>query len=97
MVRIINNQSTGKTRQLLTYAKTNNCIVVCSIPNRMQDKAVRYGLGYIECISYENFLNEKMAGTLPEGKYVVDELEKLVMLMFQNGATLEGYCLTTDV
>lgn len=96
MLRIINNQSTGKTRQLLTYAKENNCIVVCSIPARMQDKAVRYGMGYIDCISYESFLNEKMAGTLPDGKYVVDELEKLAMLMFQNGTTLEGYCLTTD-
>jgi hypothetical protein len=97
MVRIINNQSTGKTRQLLTYAKENNCIVVCSIPNRMQDKAVRYGLGYIDCISYEDFISDHKAGTQTAGKYVVDELEKLVMLMFQNGATLEGYCLTTDV
>ncbi len=96
MVRIINNQSTGKTRQLLTYAKENNCIVVCPIPNRMQDKAVRYGLGYIDCISYEDFLNDYKAGAITEGKYVVDELEKLVMLMFQNGAALEGYCLTTD-
>ena len=96
MVQIINNQSTGKTRELLTHAKTNNCIVVCPIPNRMQDKAVRYGLGYIDCISYEDFLNEYKAGTLPEGKYVVDELVKLVTLMFQNGATFEGYCVTTD-
>lgn len=97
MVRIINNQSTGKTRQLLTHAKANNCIVVCPIPNRMQDKAVRYELGYIECISYEEFISHCKAGTLPAGKYVVDELEKLALLMFQNGATLEGYCLTTDV
>ena len=97
MVRIINNQSTGKTRQLLTYAKEHNCVVVCPIPNRMRDKAVRYGLGYIDCISYEDFLNDYKTGTTTEGKYVVDELEKLVMLMFQNGATLEGYCLTTDV
>lgn len=97
MVRIINNQSTGKTRQLLTHAKTNNCIVVCPIPNRMQDKAVRYGLGYIDCISYEEFITNSQAGTLPAGKYVIDELEKLALLMFQNGATLDGYCLTTDV
>ncbi|MBQ8806170.1 MAG: hypothetical protein IJZ68_06760 [Bacteroidaceae bacterium] len=97
MVRIINNQSTGKTRQLLTHAKENNCIVVCPIPNRMKDKAIRYGLGYIDCMSYEDFLNDYKAGTLPQGNYVVDELEKLVLLMFQNGAELNGYCLTTDV
>lgn len=96
MLRIINNQSTGKTRNLLAYAKENNCIVVCSIPTRMKDKAVRYGLGYIECISYEDLLAEHKNGTLPEGKYVVDELEKLAMMLFQNGATLEGYCVTTD-
>ena len=97
MVRIINNQSTGKTRQLLTHAKENRCIVICSIPTRMKDKAVRYGLGYIDCMSYEDFLESYKSGTLPNGQYVVDELEKLALLMFQNGATLDGYCITTDV
>lgn len=97
MLRIIDSQSTGKTRKLLTYAKENNCTVICSIPGRMKDKAQRYNLGYVDCMSYEAFLNEYKEGTLPAGNYVVDELEKLFSLMFINGAVLSGYDITTDL
>lgn len=97
MLRILDSQSTGKTRKLLTYAKENNCTVICPIPGRMKDKAQRYELGYIDCMSYEEFLNAYTEGTLPAGNYVVDELEKLFSMMFRNGAVLSGYDITVDL
>lgn len=96
MLKIINGQSTGKTRKLLTYAKEHTCIVVCARPTRMRDKAMQYGLGYVECISYEEFLDQYKTNELPEHAYVIDELENLITMMFHNGASLDGYCLTTD-
>jgi hypothetical protein len=96
MLRIVDKQSTGKTRKLLTYAKENNCVVVCAIPARMKDKAERYGLGYVDCIAYQEYLALYREGTTEPGKYVIDELEKFVELMFQNGAKLDGYDLTSD-
>lgn len=96
MLRIVDKQSTGKTRKLLTYAKENNCVVVCAIPARMKDKAERYGLGYIECMAYQEYLSLYREGDVPAEKYVIDELEKFVELMFQNGAKLDGYNLTSD-
>ena len=97
MFQIIDSQSTGKTRKLLAYAKDNNCVVICSFPERMKDKAIRYGLGNIDCISYYEFLNQYRDNTVPDGNYVVDELENLVSMMFLNGAVLQGYDITTDV
>ena len=96
MIKFLAPQSTGKTRQLLTYAKFNNCTVICPLPARMKDKAIRYNLGYIECMSYDEFLERYRNNTLPEGNYVIDEMEQLVNMMFGEGAVLQGYDLTTD-
>lgn len=96
MLRIVDITSSGKTRRLLTYAKENHLIVVCSNAARMRDKADRYGLGYVECIAYSDFLAQYKEGSMPAGGYVVDELEKLVREMFLNGSTLEGYNLSDD-
>jgi hypothetical protein len=96
MFKVINSQSTGKTRKLLAYAKEHSCIVVCAMPNRMRDKAIQYGLGYVECISYEDFLSQYKSDELLHHRYVVDELDRLTAMMFQGEAIFDGYCLTTD-
>lgn len=96
MFRVFDKQSNGKTKKLLVFAKQNNCTVICSFPSRMQDKAIRYGIGSINCISYEEFLTQYVEHRLEKLDYVIDEPEKLLILFFQNGATLQGYDMTTE-
>ena len=57
MYRIIDNRGTGKTSRLLLLAKENNGIVVCANPISMREKAHRYGLTGIECMSYTEFID----------------------------------------
>lgn len=94
MIRIVDIQGNGKTRKLLQYAKENKCVVLCSSPARMADKAVRYELGYVECMSYEEFLMLYKENDLPQRKYVVDEMERFVATIFTNGAIFDGYNLS---
>ena len=96
MLRIFDKQSTGKTKQLLAYAKDNDCVVICSNPTRMKDKAVRYNLGNIECISYEDFLGRYKYDVMDPHNYLVDEPEKLLSLLFINGAKFVGFDMTTE-
>lgn len=91
MIRIVDVQSNGKTRKLLQYAKENKCVVLCSSPARMADKAVRYELGYVECMSYEEFLNLYKENNLPQCKYVIDEMERFVATLFNENAVFDGY------
>lgn len=44
MFRIIGNRCTGKTYQLMQYAKDNDAIFVCSNPRSMRIKAEQYGI-----------------------------------------------------
>ena len=97
MLRIFDKQSTGKTQKLLAYAKDNQCIVVCSNPIRMKDKGIRYNLGNIECISYEEFLGRYNYGVMQPNNYLIDEPEKLLSLLFINGAKFAGFDATTDI
>ena len=88
MNRIIGERSTGKTRQLLQYAYDNNLIVMCARPDRMQQKAIAYGLPGINCIAYTSYLDE-----IP-GPYVIDELEQFMeYCMSTNTAPFVGYTL----
>lgn len=96
MIKIIDSQSTGKTKKLLAFAKENNCIVICLMPSRMKDKAMRYGLGTVDCISYDEFLAQYKQSNL-FGNYVIDEPEKLLTLMFAEDAYLCGYDMTIDI
>lgn len=96
MLRIVGSPSTGKTKEILTYAKNNNCIVVCAVPSRLTTKASCYGLGYIECISYDNFLAQYKDGTLEPRSYLIDELENLVSMMFQGESTFAGYDMSIE-
>ena len=72
MFRVFDKQSTGKTKKLVTFAKENNCTIICSMPLRMQDKAIRYGVGHVDCISYEDFLKMFADKSIPQEGYVID-------------------------
>ena len=96
MLRIFDKQSTGKTQKLLSYAKDNNCVVICSNPARMKDKALRYNLGSIECLSYEEFIGRYKYGVMDPADYLIDEPEKLLNLLFINNAKFVGFDMTTE-
>lgn len=77
MFRIIGNRCTGKTYQLMQYAKDNDAIFVCSNPRSMRIKVEQYGIIGLNCISYSEFLKSR---DLKE-KFVIDEVEILLRLI----------------
>lgn len=90
MIRIIDDRSTGKTSQLMLWAKEYNATFVCSNPKAMEYKAQKYGIDGIEFMSYEKFstvLNH-------EKNYVIDELENFIKSAFGN--SLIGYSISKD-
>lgn len=90
MIRIIDDRSTGKTSQLMLWAKEYDATFVCSNPKAMEYKAQKYGIEGIEFMSYEKFstvLNH-------EKNYVIDELENFIKSAFGN--SLIGYSISKD-
>lgn len=90
MIRIIDDRSTGKTSQLMLWAKEYNATFVCSNPKAMEYKAQKYGIEGIEFISYKKFstiLNH-------EKNYVIDEMENFIKSAFGN--SLIGYTLSIE-
>ena len=90
MIRIIDDRSTGKTSQLMLWAKEYNATFVCANPKAMEYKAKMYGIEGIEFISYEKFstiLNH-------EKNYVIDELENFIKSAFGN--SLIGYSISKE-
>lgn len=90
MIRIINDRSTGKTSQLMLWAKEYDATFVCSNPKAMEYKAQKYGIDGIEFMSYEKFstvLNH-------EKNYVIDELENFIKSAFGN--SLIGYSISKE-
>ena len=92
MYRIIDGRGTGKTSRLLTLAKDNNAILVCSNPRAMQYKAKSYGIDGVETISYGEFLNEHQDS---HKQYVIDEIEKFMGMVYGE-QTILGYTLSTE-
>ena len=63
MFRLIGDRCTGKTRQLMQYAKDNNAVFVCSNPYSMMQKAESYGIVGLRFMSYSEFLTHKIFAT----------------------------------
>ena len=75
MYRIIDGKGMGKTGRLMLLAKENDCIIACSNPHAMEEKARRYGIFGIDFISYWDLIKapEKHEAF---GKHIlIDELE----------------------
>ena len=90
MIRIIDDRSTGKTSQLMLWAKEYDATFVCSNPKAMEYKAQKYGIDGIKFMSYEKFstvLNH-------EKNYVIDELENFIKSAFGN--SLIGYSISKE-
>lgn len=94
MNRILDVRGSGKTKQLMLFAKEHNYLFVCALPARMQEKAYSYGIVGINFVSYSDFLENHS-----NEFYVVDELELFVKVMMAKGGnnkSLVGYTLSTD-
>lgn len=94
MKRIIQDQGTGKTLQLLKYAQEKDAIFVCREPFAMKEKARALNinglkfLGYNEAISRENIPTE-------DTLVVIDELELFVEFILTCGK-LDGYNFSVE-
>lgn len=86
---IVGGAGTGKTRELLEYAKSVNAVVVCWNPDAMRVKAQNYGLFGLEFYRYDEFPD------IREGRnIVVDELTDF----FKYGLDfkLDGFNMTVE-
>lgn len=93
MIRIIDNRGTGKTSQLMFFAKEYNAIFVCSNPSAMKAKARAYGIDGIDFVSYSDFIHNYDPDIQ---SYVVDELEEFIKSIFSSGPQLIGYTLSEE-
>lgn len=81
MKKIIGGRFTGKTRELLHYAKENEAIVVCGNPSAMATKARAYGIIGLEFMSYSDYIGEEIEEILLNGvpeDYVIDDIDALL-------------------
>lgn len=90
MTRIVDERSSGKTNRLMTIAKEQNAIFVCSNPKAMEYKAKQYGIEDLHFVSYSEFSTL----LLHKEKYVIDELESFIIEAF--GGELTGYTLSIE-
>lgn len=92
MFRLIGDRCTGKTRQLMQYAKDNNAVFVCSNPYSMMQKAESYGIVGLRFMSYSEFLTHSRGMT---DNIVIDEIEMLLRLI-NPSMQLIGYNLSEE-
>lgn len=86
---IIGNSSSGKTRQLLEYAKSTGAVVVCQNPDAMRVKAQNYGLFRMDFCGYDE------VRCLEEGRdVVIDELGNF--FKYNYDVSLDGFNMTSD-
>lgn len=110
IARIIDNRGTGKTKELIWKAYTNNGILVCQNERHMKEKAASYGIHNLDIISYRDFIDSiqkypitymeptdtyRLGYRNEDGKrFYIDELEGFVNFICLN--TLGGYTLTKE-
>jgi hypothetical protein len=103
MKQIVGTQSSGKTRELMEFAKINNAIFVCENAYAMRAKALGYGITGLEIMGYYEFLTQYPMATQVETEkekvpnFVVDEIVRFMnYLYFGSHGNNEfiGYSLT---
>lgn len=100
MKQIVSSQSTGKTRQLMEYAKSKNAIFVCENAYAMKAKAIGYGIVGLKIMGYYEFFTKYLEGIkykeIPD--FVIDELERFVSFcnIDYNWQHFLGYSLTLN-
>lgn len=92
MIKIIDNRGTGKTSRLLLLAKENRGTVVCANPQLLTEKAYRYGIVGVNCVSYITYLNNKEK--FDKQKIFIDDVEQFLKVVTVN--QIEGFVVNTD-
>lgn len=93
MKRIIGPGSTGKTRQLMEYARDNDAVFVCSDVGHYKTKARSYGISGLKIMSYGQFYLHRVDEDI--NKYVIDDLDKFLKC-FAASCTNIGYTINED-
>ena len=101
MKQIIREQSSGKTRELMEYAKMHNAIFVCENAYAMKIKAQNYGIIGLEILGYYDFYCKYLEGVKPFHHlpdFVIDNLENFVIfnLIGYNKEHFLGYTLNLN-
>ena len=87
--RIISGRSSGKTKQLMLMAKEHGCLIACSNPNAMKQKAHSYGISGLVFVSYDELFK------INNEKVMIDEVEQFLQKYLPNLEIL-GYSLTNE-
>ena len=58
MYTVIRNRDSGKAKELLEYARENNCIIITQDKRSFKVKAKNYGFNDVEIIDYEDLDND---------------------------------------
>lgn len=94
---IVRENSSGKTKELLMFAKENDLLVVCRDAAAMERKAQAYGIYGLGFISYEEIArnNRIYNGSLELNvPFVVDEVESFLSFLFANDC--RGFTQTVE-
>ena len=92
---IVRENSSGKTRELLEFAKENNLVVICRNKAAMERKAQAYGIYELIIFSYDEVVYLYNEGIdFNNYPFVVDEVESFLSFFF--GSECRGFTQTTD-
>ena len=81
---IVRENSSGKTRELLEFAKENNLIVICRDAVAMERKAQAYRIYGLNFFSYEEVISLYSEELEFNNSFVVDEVENFLTYLFGN-------------
>lgn len=81
---IVRENSSGKTRELLEFAKENNLVVICRDAVAMERKAQAYGIYGLNFFSYEEVACLYDEELELNNSFVVDEVESFLSYFFGN-------------
>ena len=70
MFIITGGRGSGKTKKLLETAQENGGVIICRDPQKMIDRAHKYGMTGLDIISYEEYCTRKVIPNKP--KYIHD-------------------------
>lgn len=82
---IVRENSSGKTKELLMFAKENNLVVICRNAAAMERKAQAYGIHGLVIFSYDDVVYLYNEGIdFNNHSFVVDEVEGFLSHFFGN-------------
>jgi hypothetical protein len=88
MFIVSGERGTGKTRVLLERVKDEGAVIVCADPNKMRERAHKYGITGLEIICYEEF-----RGSSSDRSAYIHDINKYLKYL---DSKVQGYSLSLD-